>query len=140
MVVCKSRHEDLHIFGPSDSPPPRSLPQSHPWSHPRSHPRVRKVVSRITWIATYGNVYLISYDVGIDHRFPSLFAVDTLRHFGPRILNSQIKSPQITRAACTSNASFGNFCKWGFWLSLEVSQNYLRLFVVVKKIARVTTE
>ncbi len=30
------------------------------------------------------------------YRFPSLFAVDTFRHFGPRILNSQIKSPYLT--------------------------------------------
>ncbi len=31
------------------------------------------------------------------YRFPSLFALDRDRHFGPRILNSQIKSPFLTR-------------------------------------------
>ena len=31
------------------------------------------------------------------YRFPSLFAVDMFRHFGPRILDSQINSPFLTR-------------------------------------------
>jgi len=31
-----------------------------------------------------------------DYRFPSLFAVDMYHHFGPRILNSQIKSLFLT--------------------------------------------
>jgi len=33
----------------------------------------------------------------LKYRFPSLFAVDTFRHFGPRILNLQIKSQFLTR-------------------------------------------
>ncbi len=31
------------------------------------------------------------------YRFPLLFAIDTFRQFGPRILNLQIKSPFLTR-------------------------------------------
>ncbi len=37
-----------------------------------------------------------NYDQHYEYRFPSLFAVDRDRHFGPRILNSQIKSPILT--------------------------------------------
>ncbi len=34
---------------------------------------------------------------GLNYRFPSLFVVDRFHQFGPRILNSQIKSPYLTR-------------------------------------------
>ncbi len=43
--------------------------------------------------------YRGGYVIGdkLKYRFPSLFAVDTFRHFGPRILNLQIKSQFLTR-------------------------------------------
>jgi len=44
-----------------------------------------------SWISEAEGTYTLQY------RFPSLFAVDTFRHFGPWILNSQIKSPFLTR-------------------------------------------
>jgi hypothetical protein len=60
---------------------------------------------------------LVKLTTGTQYRFPSLFAVDTFRHFGPldwKIVildhfiqcekaNSQIKSPRITRTYCIRN-------------------------------------
>ena len=40
--------------------------------------------------------------IGLKYRFPSLFAVDTFRHFGPQILNWQIKIPFLTRYSALS--------------------------------------
>ncbi len=36
------------------------------------------------------------FKVVTENRFPSLFAVDTFRHFWPQILNSLVKSPFLT--------------------------------------------
>ncbi len=54
------------------------------------------------WIERYGNrIERNEMKLRIDclvyeYRFPSLFAVDRDWHFGPRILNSHIKSPILT--------------------------------------------
>jgi hypothetical protein len=40
--------------------------------------------------------FTVPYLTNSVYRFPSLFGVGTYRHFGQRILNSQIKSPFLT--------------------------------------------
>ncbi len=58
---------------------------------------VEKKEDIYTWASTLCD--LLTHEPNISkwiYRFPSLFAVDTFRHFGPRILNSQIKSPFLT--------------------------------------------
>ncbi len=56
------------------------------------------------------------------YRYPSLVAVDTFRHFGPRILNSQIKRPFLT-----GKLSFFPFLSmWMFEFADKKSANNLQ--------------